>query len=337
MVVHSRSTIVPFPLVLSLLLISSTLTLSASISQRCNRSDKIALLKIKKSFNNPQDLASWNPTTDCCESWTYVTCDSQTNRVTQLSIAQANISGEISAAIGDLPYLRILTFDLISNLHGSIPSSIVNLHNLISLIISQTNLSGPIPGFHSRLKNLDYLDLSYNQLSGSIPASLADLPHLGGLTLSHNQLTGSIPDSFGRFSGYFHSLDLSDNYLSGEIPKSFAQLNLKSVYLSHNKLVGDPSVLFKENKITENMDLSWNLLDFDLSQVMFPRTLTYLDLSHNRIRGSIPRQVTKLDLTDLDLSYNRLCGKIPIGGNVQRVGVFNNNACLCGPPLPKCK
>ncbi|XP_010265822.1 PREDICTED: polygalacturonase inhibitor-like [Nelumbo nucifera] len=329
---------------LPLLVFSSSLlfpTLSASYV-RCHPDDRKALLAIKKSLSLhiPKDETPWNPKTDCC-TWTYVDCSEETNRVRILNIYETNFH-HIPAAVGDLAYLEKLIFHhLATKITGSIPYSITKLQNLKLLRIFNTTLSGPIPEFLTQLKNLEYLELSNNQLSGRIPASLANLNKLGGLDLGGNKLTGSIPNSFGRFNsqgGFF--LYLSHNQLSGQIPKALGELNFTGIDLSYNKLVGDASMLFKENGAALWIHLSNNQLDFDLSAVRFPKGLMVLDLSHNRIRGSIPEQITELNWQGLYLSDNRLCGNIPYGGNVQQQGehAFIHNRCLCGPPLStKCK
>ncbi|XP_010265956.1 PREDICTED: polygalacturonase inhibitor-like [Nelumbo nucifera] len=342
--VHGITGSLSLPLVFLFLVSSSlpSLTISASSSVRCHPDDKTALLKIKQSFTSkfPSDVTPWDPNTDCCD-WGYVQCDDQTNRVNVLNIFNTGMD-RIPEAIGDLPYLEILQLQRVTKISGSIPYSITKLQNLKIIRMWRINLSGSIPEFLTQLKNLESLDLSYNRLSGPIPASLANLQKLRYLYLDWNKLTGRIPDSFGRFNttGGF-SLDLSNNLLSGEVPASLAEFNYVSIDLSYNKLVGDVSVLLRENGAAQNVYLSNNLFDFDLSKVRFPKNLSFLKLSHNRIRGSIPEQITELpSLQVFDVSYNRLCGRIPVGGNVQNiaVGYFIHNKCLCGPPLPnQCK
>lgn len=99
-------------------------------------------------------------------------------------------------------------------------------------------------------------------------------------------------------------------------------------------------MLFGANKTTQQLDVSRNLLAFDLSKVVFQTSLIALDLNHNQIYGSIPVGLTAVDfLQGLNVSYNRLCGEIPQGGRLQRFDVdsYFHNKCLCGSPLPSCK
>ncbi|MCE5166192.1 polygalacturonase inhibiting protein [Datura stramonium] len=311
---------------------------SPSLSVRCNPKDKQVLLQIKKDLGNPYHLASWDPNTDCCY-WYVVKCDRKTNRINALTVFQANISGQIPASVGDLPYLETLQFHHITNLTGTIQPTIAKLTNLKSLRLSFTNLTGPVPEFLSQLKNLTFLELNYNQLTGTIPPSLSQLPNLLAIRLDRNKLTGQIPESFGKFKGQIPDLYLSHNSLTGQVPTSLGDLNFTTLDFSRNKLEGDVSFLFGKNKTIQIIDLSRNTLEFDLSKLEFPESLTSLDLNHNRIFGSLPEGLKDLQLQHLNVSYNRLCGQIPQGGELQSFDVYSylHNKCLCGSPLPDCK
>nr|DAD29917.1 TPA_asm: hypothetical protein HUJ06_031385 [Nelumbo nucifera] len=218
-----------------------------------------------------------------------------------------SVNCPIPSAVGDLPYLDLLQFGWVKNLTGPISHSLAKLPRLRFLRINNSPLSTSIPDYLDHIQSLEYLELDQNQLYGPIPASLSNLSKLRDLDLSRNKLTGSIPVSFGSFTSNLYRLALYENQLS------------------------DGKATF--------IDLSNNLLDFDLSKVRFPKNLTYLDLSRNRIRGSIPKQATKMKWKKLNLSYNQLCGKIPQGGQLQLFSAasFAHNQCLCGPPLSKCK
>ncbi|XP_043691459.1 polygalacturonase inhibitor 1-like [Telopea speciosissima] len=335
----SPTTLLSFLFTLFLLSFLPTSFSSRSLAKsvRCNKHDYTALMKIKAALHNPYHLASWVPNTDCCD-WYVVECDSTTNRIVQLTIFQANISGQIPSEVGDLPYLNTLVFRHITNLTGNIPSTITKLKYLTMLRLSWTNLSGQIPSFLSKLTNLDFLELNYNQFTGSIPSSLSSLPKLTGLRLDRNKLTGTIPESFGNFKQSIY-LYLSHNNLSGEIPKSLGKVDFVTIDLGRNKLQGDASMLFKSNGSIQTIDLSRNMFAFNLSNVKFATNLQYLDISHNKIYGSIPEAITGLDLQYLNVSYNRLCGKIPQGGKVQNFDSYSfyHNKCLCGSPLAACK
>ncbi|KAL5563552.1 hypothetical protein UlMin_033299 [Ulmus minor] len=332
-------------------------------SELCNPREKQALLQIKQHFRNPSILKSWKPSTDCCKSWEGVTCYTKTHRVKILTV-NWGLSGQIPPQIRDLPYLQTLEFRKSSNLTGPIQPAIAELRMLMRLCLDLNSLTGSIPDFLTHLNRLTFLDLSYNSLTGSVPAglgglkyltfldlftnkltgtipsSLSNLPNISQLRLDRNKLTGSIPDSFGSFVGNVPDLYLSNNKLSGKIPASLGKMNFGIVDFSVNKLEGDGSMLFGSNKTSLLVDLSRNLLAFDLSKVEFSQSLIGIALDHNMITGSLPVGLTALDsLLQFNVSYNRLCGKIPVGGKVQSFDdtSYFHNRCLCGVPLPSCK
>ncbi|XP_030453259.1 polygalacturonase inhibitor-like [Syzygium oleosum] len=319
-------------------LLLSSFLVSPSFSELCNPQDKKVLLSIKQSLNNPYILASWKADTDCCD-WYCVACDDTTHRITQLTIFDGTLSGQIPAAVGDLPYLQMIDLNRLSHVTGPIPSSLGKLQDLTFLRLSYLNLTGSIPSTLGMLSKLTLLDLSHNDLTGSIPNLLSRIPKLRYLGLDGNRLTGTIPESLKLLDGNLPYLVLSDNRLSGEVPASFRGVNFGYVDLAGNMLRGDGSVFFGANKTTEKINLSGNAFEFDLSRVEFQEGLIGLDLSHNRIFGSIPEGIVKLELESLNLSYNALCGKIPAGGQMQNFGYesYFHNRCLCGAPLESCK
>ncbi|KAI9120091.1 hypothetical protein K1719_009060 [Acacia pycnantha] len=316
--------------------------ISPALAILCNPADKKYLLQFKQDLNNPYMLASWNPDTDCCY-WNAVKCDRKTHRIISLTILYSgpftNFSFQIPPSIANLSYLRTLILHKLPILTGRLPPAISNLTTLTYLTISWTNVSGPVPDFLSQLKNLQFLDLSFNNLTGSIPSSLSQLPNLISLRLDRNTLTGPIPDSFGSFNSS-PSLFLSHNQLSGTIPASLANQDPTRIELQRNRLEGDAYMLFGPNKTTQMVDLSRNLLAFDISKVEFPTSLISLDLNHNMIYGKLPEGLKAVDFLQMfNVSYNRMCGEIPQGGRLQTFDVssFFHNKCLCGSPLPDCK
>ncbi|KAF7032770.1 hypothetical protein CFC21_043913, partial [Triticum aestivum] len=133
---------------------------------------------------------------------------------------------------------------------------------------------------------------------------------------------------------------LSHNNLTGPVPAGFASVNFAHLDLSRNDLTGDASGLLGRGKELQYIDLSRNAFDFDLSGVVLPEQLYFVDVSHNAIHGSIPAQVANLsNLQFFNVSYNRLCGPVPTGGTMARFDLYNfqHNKCLCGAPLPACK
>ncbi|KAM7265043.1 hypothetical protein ACFE04_002726 [Oxalis oulophora] len=149
----------PSLFILSVFLLSSCTLLPITLSEKCHPADKTALLKLKKDFGNPYDLASWDPKTDCCE-WYCVKCDDRknvttTNRIIDIFINGGGLRGSIPASIGNIPLLESLSFHKQANITGPIPTAIAKLKNLNFLDISWTNISGPVPEFLSTLTKFD--------------------------------------------------------------------------------------------------------------------------------------------------------------------------------------
>ncbi|KAF1876393.1 hypothetical protein Lal_00029741 [Lupinus albus] len=336
------TSLITFFLILTLSL--STL-LIPSFSQLCNPQDKQTLLQIKNQLGNPTQLASWDPSTDCCNTtWQGVTCDTDTKtyRINILSLSNLNLPKPypIPSSIGNLPFLQILDISNIPNLVDPIPLAITNLTKLRYIYITHTNISSSIPEFMSRIQTLVTIDFSYNKLSGELPSSLSLLPNLVGITFNDNFLSGPIPESYGSFSNLFTSITLQRNQLSGNVPATLAKLNLAFVDLSSNRLEGDASVFFGSEKNTQKIILAKNKLAFDIGKVGLSSNLNTLDIRNNYIYGKLPEGLTTLKyLHKLNVSYNNLCGEIPQGGNFQRFDVYSyqHNKCLCGSPLPSCK
>ncbi|XP_078150795.1 polygalacturonase inhibitor 1-like [Carex rostrata] len=318
-----------------LLILSSCTSLVLSTDQN----DVLVLLKIKEQLGNPDFLSAWVDGFDFCNNHTndpvihvYVSCTS-TGRVNAFSISiylWSPLSAPFPQAICDLTELEYLS---LYNVPFFGPITCVDrLINLREISLSRTFLGGPIPEFpnHNNLTSI-YFDM--NSFSGSIPPSLSKLPNLKILNLRWNFLTGSIPP--GLVPSVL--LDLSENGLTGKIPRCYEWVNFSTLILRKNQLSGDASFLFGLHKTVTYMDLSYNQLAFDLSDVIIPEHLFSLDLSFNQIYGKVPKSIASAsELQSLDLKFNSLCGEIPQGGFMSRFNSYDHNRCLCGTPLPPC-
>ena len=215
--------------------------------------------------------------------WHGVTTDSD-GRVTELSLAINQLTGEIPAELGNLTKLELLWL-AINQLTGEIPAELGDLTNLRRLHLSINQLTGEIPAELGYLANLKVLDLYNNQLTGEIPAELGSLTNLKGLWLASNQLTGEIPAELGDLAN-LKVLSLYLNQLTGEIPAELGSLtNLRWLQLHNNQLTGE--------------------IPAELGSLA---NLTHLYLSGNQLTGCIPeglRNIRRNDFGQLGLPF---CG-----------------------------
>uniref|UniRef100_A0A0E0M2T6 Leucine-rich repeat-containing N-terminal plant-type domain-containing protein n=1 Tax=Oryza punctata TaxID=4537 RepID=A0A0E0M2T6_ORYPU len=201
------------------------------------------------------------------------------------------------------------------------------------LDITGTSISGPVPASYlAGATNLRTLVISDSRLAGPIPTSLAGLPNLRYVDLSGNFLTGAIPP--GLVHGSFRFLILSRNRLTGEIPSCYGGDDVDTVDLSHNRLTGDPSpFLFGITRPATKINLSWNKLAFDMTEVRFPHHLRFLDLSHNRITGKVAKSLMDVRLEHFNVSDNELCGEIPAGRFMAAHAKSNSSRVRLDPVL----
>lgn len=88
------------------------------------------------------------------------------------------------------------TVDLSGQQLNSVPSTLFNQRDTVTLNLSQNNLQGALAAEVRQLSNLRELDLSYNNFTG-VPAEVGQLTKLEVLNLSHNPLTG-LPYEIGN-------------------------------------------------------------------------------------------------------------------------------------------
>ncbi|KAI3752659.1 hypothetical protein L2E82_24694 [Cichorium intybus] len=176
--------------------------------------DSDALLRIKKSLNNPEPLDSWKLGTQPCDDvirWVGLVCNN--GIVSNLHLKSMRLSGNIDLnALSQMPGLRVISLE-------------------------NNSFSGPIPEFN-KLGSLKGLFLSMNQYSGEIPKDyFASMTSLKKIWFDGNKFTGEIPSSIAQLPNLVE-LHLEDNQFSGEIP-AIGQRGLESVNLSYNNLTGE--------------------------------------------------------------------------------------------------
>ncbi|CAN0871129.1 Leucine-rich repeat protein 1 [Linum grandiflorum] len=94
--------------------------------------DEDALSSLKNSLVDPQNvLESWDTSlVDPC-TWFHVSCNDD-NRVTDVTLLNSNLSGQLVSDIAKMDQLRILLLQG-NHLTGPIPSELGDLPNLVSL------------------------------------------------------------------------------------------------------------------------------------------------------------------------------------------------------------
>ncbi|KAF3445384.1 hypothetical protein FNV43_RR10560 [Rhamnella rubrinervis] len=259
-----------------------------------------ALLQFKSQLKDPLNfLDSWKDSDSPC-GFSGVTCDPVSGKVTEISLKNISLSGEISSSIAVLESLTKLSLPL-NHISGKLPPQLTNCSNLRELNLSINAMVGRIPDL-SRLKALEILDLSKNYFSGSFPKWVGNLPGLVYLGLGLNEFDeGGIPESLGNLKNLTW-LFLSNSHLTGEIPEFIFELKeLQTLDISRNKISGK--------------------LSKSISKL---RKLFKIELFANNLTGEIPPELANLTLLkEFDMSANKLYGKLPQGiGNLKYLTVF---------------
>ena len=241
-----------------------------------------------------------------------MTVGDTSQRVTELSLPERQLTGRVAPELGRLSGLQLL--DLLGNgLSGNMPRELARLASLRSLSVSNNRLSGEIPAELGNLTELITLDLAFNRLSGPIPPELGRLSHLTRLKIDHNQLTGEIPSELLSLSN-LSWLFLGDNHLTGRIPPDLGRLaRLSLLDLGTNQFTGPiPPELGRLTGLIR-LDLDQNQLDGQIPpQLGSLSNLDILRLSGNQLTGQIPPELAGLSKLDwLLLSHNQLTGEVP--------------------------
>ncbi|PIA27661.1 hypothetical protein AQUCO_07600076v1 [Aquilegia coerulea] len=273
--------------------------------------DGNALLEIKKSFRDVDNvLYEWADSSDYCY-WRGVTCDNVTFNVIALNLSGLNLGGEISPSVGDLKGL--LSIDLSGNhLSGQIPDEIGDCSTLKSLDLSFNAIEGDIPFSISKLKQLESLVLKNNLLTGPIPSTLSQIPNLKYLDLAQNMLSGDIPRLI-YWNEVLQYLGLRENNLTGSLSPDMCQLTGLWYFDVRN------------NSLTGNIPLNiGNCTSFQV-----------LDLSYNQLTGEIPFNIGFLQVATLSLQGNKFTGKIPsVIGLMQALAVLDLSCNFLTGPIP---
>ncbi|XVE53105.1 hypothetical protein DITRI_Ditri02bG0177700 [Diplodiscus trichospermus] len=269
------------------------------------------------------------------------------------------LSGKIPVSITNCANLSWLSLSF-NQLTGTIPPAIWNLQKLSILQLSSNSFSRNIQTAElGSLRNLLWLDLSSNHFTGHIPSNLSNQTRLDP-TFSYKGGYLFLRDKGRSDCRMRNGLIFSEGISEERLAESFVSSSCSSIIIYNW-----PNHLFhRSNGTCVFLDLSFNHLYGTIPDILgfmsdmhvldlahnrltetFPNTLgsltevCLLNLSYNSLQGMLPGSLGQITfLTDLDVSNNNLTGPIPSPGQLTTFPAsrYENNAGLCGIPLPPC-
>ncbi|KAM3268456.1 hypothetical protein P3S67_031397 [Capsicum chacoense] len=255
---------------------------------------------------------------------------------TTISLADNNLQGPIPSKFENVNVID----SSLTNLVGSIPTQIGEVHGIRSVSLSGNKIHGPIPESLCQAANvLQVLDLSNNSMSGTIRRNLSNCKSLIYLNLGENKLTGTVPKELERVTSLRY-LDLNGNEFEGSFPTAIQKFqDLEMLNLAGNRFEGRIPKNNLSGPLPENLDglkmmtktqnqttifgyfYSLKFTGAQLEIVTKRQTQflvsvysynTGFDVSSNALTGKIPEKIGLLNgIPFLNLSHNNLTGLIP--------------------------
>ncbi|KAI3755998.1 hypothetical protein L1987_55809 [Smallanthus sonchifolius] len=291
-------------------------------SQQFLTSERIILLNLKQSWENPPSLANWNLTSSPC-IWPEVQC--RNGSVIGLELESKQLIGSIPESICNLSNLENVSLHE-NLLQGEFPRVFYKCSKLIHLDISLNMFVGALPDDIDRLSKLVAADFGGNNFTGDIPPAIGNLSALTSLLLYQNLFNGTIPPEIGNLSN-LETLGLAYNeFADPEIPSEFQKLNsLKVLWMPATNLVGKIPKSLSNLVNLELLDLSLNYLEGAIPPELFLfQNLDRMFLYRNNLSGQLPAVIQSPNLTQIDVAMNKLTGSIPDDvGKLQKLEVFN--------------
>ena len=249
-------------------------------------SERQALLDLYASTDGDQwtQNDNWNgpPGTEC--TWFGVVCD------------------DAGAHVTDLSFGVDYGYGLGNNLQGTLPASLSDLTELVSLELALNPLSGPLPSLQ-RMSHLEIVDIGQDGLSGQFP-DLGGLSSLEYFLAEGNLFEGPIPPLTGLDS--LEGFDIDNNYVAGPFPDLSGAPALATFSARMNRLTGPMPSLTMLTQLTY-FSVSDNLLSGPLPHLAVSNAT--IDMSSNDFSGAIPPEY--MALYSFGGSFNQLSGAIP--------------------------
>ena len=268
--------------------------LAAPLSRQTDSLALVAIYNASKGATWKADKV-WD-LTKTIDTWSSVTVDKTSGRVTALKITAADTITETWSLPEEVGYMSELT-DLRINsqkLTGAIPESVYNLSKLKALYFQNNNLSGELSSKLGDLTLLENLYIDRNkELGGSIPSTIGNLTNLKNINIAQTAISGAIPSELAKCTALVAFMAYS-NGLSGELPDiwdTFVNMTVFQVYsnpgltgpipASLGKLKKATGIQMKECNFTGNIPASFGGLE----------KCGNLQLNGNKLKGVVPAEV----------------------------------------------
>lgn len=277
--------------------VSDLIELTQLAAPLSRQTDSLALVAIY----NASKGATWKSDkvwdlSKTIDTWSSVTVDKTSGRVTALKITAASTITETWTLPEEVGYLSEVN-DLRINsqkLTGEIPESLYKLSKLKNLYLQNNDLSGALSSKITDFTELEslYIDRNTN-LSGSLPSNIGSMKKLKNINISQTSIGGSIPADLANCSALANLMAYS-NKLSGEIPDFWDKLpNMTVIQLYGNPGITGPipatmgtlkkatGIQLKECNLTGNIPASFGGLE----------KCGNLQLNGNKLKGVVPAEV----------------------------------------------
>ncbi|TXG47725.1 hypothetical protein EZV62_027019 [Acer yangbiense] len=223
--------------------------------------------------------------------------------ISEIDFAYNYLKGSIPLEWASMQLKYISVFA--NRLSGNIPNHLGKITSLTYLDLDQNQFSGMIPPELGKLVNLKTLRLSSNRFSGILPLELAELKNLTNFRINDNNFTGSIPEYISSWSG-LSRLEIQGSGLKGPIPPSLfvleklTQIRISDIHGTNQSFPVLTNMTGLTRVILKNCGISGGIPEY----IWGMKNLRFLDLSFNELTGELTNVAISASFKFMDLSYN---------------------------------